>query len=128
MAQKNDPFKNFLEKNFGGEPVRIEKPIGGERTTTSEEREVIARQAAVPASNAEREEESGSRVTEPAKKVAGRPKIVGRGPVRNMNFCIEDSVRYDLELLKVMQHRASLTELLNEAILDLLKKYGVSGY
>ena len=126
MAKKNDIFDDFLNKSFGDGPVKIEKPVGGERTTSSEDREAIAK-----AAEGEKRpvSEEAKVVEEPvAGRGPGRPKTEGRGPVRNMNFLIEDSLRYDLEMLKVRQHRSSLTELLNEAIVDLLKKYKVEGY
>lgn len=122
MAKKNDVFDRFLDKNFGEEPIHIEKPRGGERSTTAEQRELIAR--SVPA---EVKEDSVA-PPDSSTKGPGRPKNEGRGPVKNMNFLLEERIRYDLELLKVRQHRSSLTELLNEAILDLFKKYDVEGY
>ena len=127
MAKKNDLFDRFLDKNFGEEPIHIEKPRGGERSTTVEQRELIARNASTEGPKAESNEASAA-VVDSLPKGPGRPKNEGRGPVKNMNFLLEEKIRYDLELLKVRQHRSSLTELLNEAILDLFKKYNVEGY
>lgn len=126
MAKKNDVFDRFLDKNFGEEPIHIEKPRGGERSTTVEQRELIARNISNEAQNTEAKVVPAAADSSP--KGPGRPKNEGRGPVKNMNFLLEEKIRYDLELLKVRQHRSSLTELLNEAILDLFKKYNVEGY
>ena len=126
MAKKNDIFDDFLNKNFGEEPVKIEKPVGGERTTTSEDREAIAKAAEEERKSVQEETTVGDGAA--VSRGPGRPKNEGRGPVRNMNFLLEDNIRYDLEMLKVRQHRSSLTELLNEAIVDLFRKYKVEGY
>ena len=127
MAKKNDLFDRFLDKNFGEDPLHIEKPRGGERSTTVEQREQFAKKAAEEVKGAEAKD-GLSNAGETSSRAPGRPKNEGRGPVKNMNFLLEEKLRYDLELLKVRQHRTSLTELLNEAIVDLLKKYGVEGY
>ena len=124
MGKKDNVFDKFLEKNFGGEAVRIERPLGGERSLNEEERATIGKGLLKSESAAAVKEEP----SQAQGRGPGRPKNEGRGPVRNVNFLLEDSVRYDLELLKVKQHRSSLTELFNEAIVDLLKKYRVEGY
>ena len=125
MAKKKDDiFDRFLDKSFGDSTLHIEKPLGGDRSTTEEERRVIARR---PASEDKPVETVSVAVNEKTPKTIGRPKTVN-GPVRLVNFYLEEDMRHDLELLKVRQYRSSLTELLKEAIVDLLKKYGVEGY
>lgn len=126
MAKK-DKFDIFLEKQFGSaKPLSIASPVGGERATSYEERRRLA------------EEEKGRGVSSPAgtapgqgsaapqqeeARKPGRPK----GPKKELaplNFFIDKELKTKLELLKIELYRSSVTDLVKEALHDLLVKYG----
>jgi hypothetical protein len=129
MAKKKDIFDDFLDKNFGQSALHIETPIGGERSSSAEERAAIANGgslAEVPRPDSrvpDIVDESAA-----VKRGPGRPKGSGRGDTVFVNFNIDRKMKHDLDILKVSQYRVSLTELFSEAIFDLLKKYHVEGY
>ena len=120
MAKK-DLFDNFLEKSFSEEertPMRIVRPADRSRASSYEDRRLAA---GFPATVTD-PPGAGGAVDEPRR--VGRPRREGRGEVCNMNFLIEKEVKRDLERLKFDLHRSSVTDLMMEAIRDLLIKYG----
>ena len=130
MAKK-DKFDTFFEKQFGPEGVRgveIAKPLGGDRSTSFEERRrqgageggAEAADAAGPSVGAT---ESVPVAVEEEPRRPGRPKTV-RKEVCPMNFLIEKDLKTRLELLKIDLYRSSVTDLVKEALHDLLVKYG----
>lgn len=150
---KKDVFDQFLDKQFGqGPKVRIAQPVGGSRSTTFEERRSpqgapsggeVAQAAAVepvaaapvvggagaqgapvsgPASAPAPAEAEPAVGEEGARRGPGRPRA-GKD-LFNMNFLIERELKTKLELLKIELYRSSVTDLMKEAIHDLLVKYG----
>jgi len=137
---KKDQFDNFLEKQFGAKPVKIAQPLGGERATSIEDRrraveeersreeEERAKGAAVAAAVSEAPAGEGSAGEEPAvpekagRKV-GRP-VVNHKEMVPMNMNIEKELKTKLEILRIELYRSSVTDLVKEAIRDLLIKYG----
>lgn len=69
--------------------------------------------------------EAESPAAEEDRRRPGRPRKDDRGPVMNMNFLIEVELKQKLEKLKIDLYRSSVTDLMKEAIHDLLIKYGV---
>ena len=149
MAKK-DPLDVFFDKNFpeSATGARVVKPLGGERETTFDQRrqENIARsrehgeadgkEAGEPKGfsvNAVGTEEvgEGSEPVSPqaeespvsGAKQPGRPKSSNN--VVLYNFKIELEAKQKLERLKIDTFRASVSDLLREAIHDLFVKYGV---
>lgn len=137
MAKK-DLFDNFLEKSFSEEertPMRIVRPADRSRASSYEDRRLAAGEESRDAEAAgagERASGFPANVTDPPgaggavdePRRVGRPRREGRGEVCNMNFLIEKEVKRDLERLKFDLHRSSVTDLMMEAIRDLLIKYG----
>lgn len=126
MAKK-DQFDSFLEKQFGegGRGVTIAKPLGGERSTSFEERKRKAEgeEEAPAAAGAVAEQPSAAPAPEEPARRPGRPKSEKK-EVCPMNFLIERDLKAKLEILKVELYRSSVTDLIKEALHDLLVKYG----
>lgn len=133
MARK-DLFDKVIDKQFTeSSPVTIAKPVGGERPTSFEDRRRAAGSfGSVPPSEPDRSTASGaahgSAAVQPAvvqeEKKTGRPRV-REGETMNMNFKIQKELKHKLDELKVKQYRSSVTDLMLEAIRDLLTKYGV---
>lgn len=133
MAKK-DQFDSFLEKQFGSSrAVTIASPVGGERSTSYEERRRLA--GAERAAHENAGEGSGGR-QDPSGRTGVReeredaaPRRLGRpkGPKKELaplNFFIDKDLKTKLELLKIELYRSSVTDLVKEALHDLLVKYG----
>lgn len=142
MGRKKDMFDNFLDKQFGegGRGVTIAKPVGGERSTTFQDRlrreEASSRDAdavAAPAPETPKVTEAPAApeapeavAAEAAPRRPGRPKSTTKQLVP-FNFLMEKDLKTRLELLKIELYRSSVTDLVKEAIHDLLVKYGKEG-
>lgn len=123
MGNKKDPFDKFMEKQFGeASKVRIATPAGGERTTSFEERRAAAAAAAAAVPEPAAPEAPAAEAPKAPSRPGRKPKY--DGDVMNMNFLIERDLKNRLEMLKIELYRTSVTDLLKEAIHDLLVKYG----
>ena len=130
MGSKKDLFDSVLDKQFSSSsPVQIAKPLGGERTSSFEERR---RLAVSPVSGEPAATEQGPapavvkeepvEVQENVRKI-GRPKVQDC-KMTTLYFNIPVDLKYKLDELRLKQYRSSRTELVMEAIRDLLTKYG----
>lgn len=136
-TKKPDKFDSFIEKQFSvGPVVKIEKPSGGGRSSTFEERRSAAAGASVVEPEPEAVKELAPEVeaapdaavaeVQGAKRPAGRPVVYPKDSMVPMNFLIPRELKQMLEQLKLNLYRSSLTDLVKEAIRDLLIKYGVN--
>lgn len=113
MAKKKDIFDEFMERNTGSTSrVVIASPHAAAG-------EGAVKPAAGSPSGAEAPR--GAATAEPVRR-PGRPRVT-EGKRVNMNFLIDPALKRRLEELKLKLYRGTVTELITEAIYDLIKKY-----
>lgn len=117
MAKK-DIFDRFLEQNTGP-GINIAEPIGGGRESSYEER----RRAAAGDPGGQPSPAAPADGAGESRRGPGRPRRDDEEKV-SMNFLIGRDLKRELLELRAELYRSSVTDLLMEAIRDLLVKYG----
>lgn len=124
MAKKEDQFDKFLSKQFGNlsQEVKIEKGAERGRMSSFEDRR---RQVEATGGTAAVVQENESVAPQAPVKKGGRPPRPKDVEVVKMSIILESDLKHRLDELKVRDYRSSVTELIKEAVRDLLVKYGM---